>query len=134
MNAGKDIFTLMREVKLPKELDVGESYGKLTWSVRGIYEGYAGWYDLNPATMYETPVASVFPDLVRMSGGPDAVVKVALERIDRNPVESLHLSDAALAACTHRARIPMTSDVDSLNVATAAAIAFYEITNGSRRR
>ena len=98
MNAGKDVFTLMREVKLPKELDVGESYGKLTWSVRGIYEGYAGWYDLNPATMYETPVAAVFPDLVRMSGGPDAVVKVALERIDRNPVESLHLSDAALAA------------------------------------
>ncbi len=98
MNAGKDVFTLMREVKLPKELDVGESYGKLTWSVRGIYEGYAGWYDLNPATMYETPVASVFPDLVKMSGGPDAVVKVALERIDRNPVESLHLSDAALAA------------------------------------
>jgi tRNA G18 (ribose-2'-O)-methylase SpoU len=44
------------------------------------------------------------------------------------------LSDAALAACTHRARIPMTSNVDSLNVATAAAIAFYEITNGSRRR
>jgi tRNA G18 (ribose-2'-O)-methylase SpoU len=44
------------------------------------------------------------------------------------------LSDAALAACTHRARIPMMSDVDSLNVATAAAIAFYELTNGSRRR
>ena len=37
------------------------------------------------------------------------------------------LSDAALAACTHRARIPMTSDVDSLNVATAAAIAVYEL-------
>jgi len=37
------------------------------------------------------------------------------------------LSDAALAACTHRARIPMTSDVDSLNVATAAAIAMYEL-------
>ena len=44
------------------------------------------------------------------------------------------LSDAALAACTHRARIPMMSNVDSLNVATAAAIAFYEFTNGTRRR
>ena len=38
------------------------------------------------------------------------------------------LSDAALAACTHRARIPMTSVVDSLNVATATAIALYELT------
>jgi tRNA G18 (ribose-2'-O)-methylase SpoU len=34
------------------------------------------------------------------------------------------LSDAA---CTHRARIPMTSSVDSLNVATAAAIALYDL-------
>ena len=37
------------------------------------------------------------------------------------------LSADALEACTHRARIPMTNDVDSLNVATAAAIALYEI-------
>ena len=36
------------------------------------------------------------------------------------------ISDAALEACTHRARIPMTNAVDSLNVATAAAIALYE--------
>jgi tRNA G18 (ribose-2'-O)-methylase SpoU len=37
------------------------------------------------------------------------------------------LSDAALDACTHRARIPMTNNVDSLNVATAAALAMYEL-------
>jgi tRNA G18 (ribose-2'-O)-methylase SpoU len=44
------------------------------------------------------------------------------------------LSDAALAACTHRARIPMTSNVDSLNVATAAAIAMYELSTLNQRR
>jgi tRNA G18 (ribose-2'-O)-methylase SpoU len=38
------------------------------------------------------------------------------------------LSEAALALCTHHARIPMTHNVDSLNVATAAAIAMYELT------
>ena len=37
------------------------------------------------------------------------------------------LSDAAMDACTHRARIPMTNNIDSLNVATAAAIALYEL-------
>ena len=52
MNDGKDVFTLMREIKLPAELDIGETYGKVSWSVRGIYEGYVGWFDLNPATMY----------------------------------------------------------------------------------
>ena len=37
------------------------------------------------------------------------------------------LTDAALAACEFRIRIPITPSVDSLNVATAAAIALYEL-------
>ena len=37
------------------------------------------------------------------------------------------LTREALDACSHRARIPMAPDVDSVNVATAAAIALYEL-------
>ena len=40
------------------------------------------------------------------------------------------LTEAAVTACTHRARIAMSNGVDSVNVATAAAIALYEICNG----
>lgn len=97
MNAGKDVFTLMREIRLPADLDVGESYGKLSWSVRGIYEGYVGWFDLNPATMYETPASAVAPDLVRLAGGPEKVAALAMERTMSAPVEALHLADAALS-------------------------------------
>ena len=39
------------------------------------------------------------------------------------------LSRGALEACTHRARIPITAGVDSLNVAAAAAIALYELSH-----
>jgi alkyl sulfatase BDS1-like metallo-beta-lactamase superfamily hydrolase len=70
MNLGKDVFTLMREIKLPAELRMGESYGTVAWTVRGIYEGYAGWFDGNPSTMYEKPAAAVYPDLVKLAGGP----------------------------------------------------------------
>ncbi len=99
MNAGKDVWTLMREIKLPPALDIGESYGKLSWSVRGVYEGYVGWFDLNPATMYETPARAVYPDLVKLAGGADAVATLALERAQSGAsVEALHLSDVALAA------------------------------------
>ena len=99
MNAGKDVWTLMNEIKLPPDLDVGEGYGKLSWSVRGIYEGYAGWFDLKPATMYEKPASSVYPDVVKLAGGPDAVAKLAMERAQAGQaVEALHLSDIALAA------------------------------------
>jgi alkyl sulfatase BDS1-like metallo-beta-lactamase superfamily hydrolase len=104
MNDGKDVWTLMREIKLPSNLDVGEGYGKLTWSVRGIYEGYAGWFDLNPATMYEAPPTSPYADLVKMAGGPEPVVARALAVFQNGQAaEALRLIDAALAVdASHR--------------------------------
>jgi len=98
MNSGKDVFTLMQEIKLPASFDLTQSFGKVSWSVRGIYDGYAGWFDLNPSTMYELPPSSVYPDLVKLAGGPDAVVRLALEKVEAGkPVEALHLTDVILA-------------------------------------
>lgn len=97
MNAGKDVWALMREIKLPKELEVGESYGKLTWSIRGIYAGYAGWFDMDPASMYDVPPSAAYADLVRLAGGPGPVVKLALERVSQGrEAEALHLTGAVL--------------------------------------
>jgi hypothetical protein len=61
MNAGKSLWTLMQEIKLPPALDVGESYGKLTWSIRGIYEGYVGWYDGNVSGPFARPSVEFRP-------------------------------------------------------------------------
>jgi len=98
MNAGKDVFSLMQEIKLPPKYDLTEIFGKVSWSVRGIYEGYAGWYDGNPTSMYEIPSSSVYPDLVRLAGGPEPLARLALDKIgDGKPVEALHLTDVALA-------------------------------------
>ena len=41
--------------------------------------------------------------------------------------ESTGLTDATMEAAMHRVRIPTNPDVDSLNVASAAAIAMYEL-------
>ena len=99
MNDGKDVFTLMREIHLPSALATDESFGRVSWAVRGIYDGYAGWFDMNPSTMYETPVTAVYGDVVRLAGGPDAIVKLAVARIQvGKPAEALHLTDIALAA------------------------------------
>jgi alkyl sulfatase BDS1-like metallo-beta-lactamase superfamily hydrolase len=97
MNSGKDVFTLMREVKLPASYDLSEVFGKVSWSVRGIYDGYAGWFDTNPATMYELPPSSVYPDLVKLAGGPEPLVRLALEKVEAGePVAALHLTDVVL--------------------------------------
>ncbi|MDP9336428.1 MAG: MBL fold metallo-hydrolase, partial [Actinomycetota bacterium] len=44
MNEGKDVWTAMREIALPKHLVVGEAYGRVDWSIRAIWESYAGWF------------------------------------------------------------------------------------------
>jgi alkyl sulfatase BDS1-like metallo-beta-lactamase superfamily hydrolase len=99
MNEGKDVFALMHEIKLPPELVVGEGYGNLIWSIRGIYEGYAGFFDLRPATMYDVPMSAVYPDLAKLSGGAGAVAKLAAEHAEAGRyVEALHLTEVALAA------------------------------------
>src|SRR5258708_17756521 len=98
MNAGKDVFTLMQEIKLPASYNLNEVFGKVSWSVRGIYDGYAGWYDLNPSTMYELPASSIFPDLVKLAG-TEAVVRLAVEKVTAGElVEALHLTDVVLAS------------------------------------
>lgn len=98
MNSGKDVFTLMREIKLPESFNLTEAFGRVSWSVRGIYEGYGGWFDMNPSSMYEVPAASVYPDLVKLAGGPEPLVRLALEKLEAGePVEALHLTDIVLA-------------------------------------
>jgi alkyl sulfatase BDS1-like metallo-beta-lactamase superfamily hydrolase len=99
MNEGKDVFTLMHEIELPPELVVGEGYGNLIWSIRGIYEGYAGWFDMRPATMYDVPPSAVFADLAKLAGGAKPVTELAAQHLAAGRfVEALHLTEVALAS------------------------------------
>jgi alkyl sulfatase BDS1-like metallo-beta-lactamase superfamily hydrolase len=98
MNAGKDVFTLMNEVELPPSLAIGEGYGAVAWSVRGIYEGYVGWFDTNPATMYAAPPSGIYPDLVTLAGGTDPVVTRAADLLAAGDAPgALRLTEAALS-------------------------------------
>jgi alkyl sulfatase BDS1-like metallo-beta-lactamase superfamily hydrolase len=99
MNAGKDVFTLMKEVHLPPEFELNEVYGNIPWSVRGIYEGYIGWFDGNVSSMFSTPARSVYPDVVEMAGGADTVANRAAEMVQKGDLQrALHMADVALAA------------------------------------
>jgi alkyl sulfatase BDS1-like metallo-beta-lactamase superfamily hydrolase len=97
MNEGKDVYTLMKTIKLPPELEVGEGYGALTWSVRGIYEGYVGWFDTDPATMYPTAPRESDAELARLAGGPDPIAARAEALVATDPALALRLTSAALA-------------------------------------
>lgn len=100
MNAGRDVYTLMREIQLPPALKIGEFHGKVTWAVRTIWEEYSGWFHLqSPTELYGVPRSSIDGDLVELSGGPAALAHRAQQLIGEDQaVRALHLLDIALGA------------------------------------
>ena len=101
MNAGKDLRTLMAEIKLPPELALTEEYGKTSWNVRAIWHEYTGWQD--PARgltdLYGVPASSVAPAIAELAGGADRLAERARAFVaEDKPLEALHLLDVALAA------------------------------------
>jgi len=99
MTAGHDLYTAMREVKIPGGLDVGEGYGKTSWNVRSIWEMYAGWFQHRSTTeLYGVAPGSVATDIVNAAGAA-ALVEAARVHVDGGrPVEALHLTDLVLSA------------------------------------
>jgi len=99
MNDGADVHTLMREIALPPELEVGQGYGKVSWSVRAIWEHYAGWFHHESTTeLYPVPRRAVHADLIDLAGGAGALVERARVRFAAGePVEALHLLDVVLS-------------------------------------
>lgn len=124
MNEGKDMYTLMQEVKLPPNLGVSEGYGAISWSVRGIYEGYIGWFDGNPSTLYPIPRDDVYIDLVNLSGGVGAVSNLAQTYLNNGQLElALHATDIALQA--------VPADSSALQVRLDTLLQLLDRTNNS---
>jgi alkyl sulfatase BDS1-like metallo-beta-lactamase superfamily hydrolase len=99
INAGVDLFTLMREIRLPDHLRVGQEYGRVSWAVRTIWESYLGWFRLHSTTeLYPVHARDAFAAAVDLVGA-DALVARAREQLDAaEPVIALHLVEAVLAA------------------------------------
>jgi glyoxylase-like metal-dependent hydrolase (beta-lactamase superfamily II) len=98
MNAGKDLWTLMKEIRLPPELAVGEEHGKVSWCVRTVWEEYSGWFRFESTTeLYAVPPRTVRAELCALAGGPEVIADAAAAHVaaDR-PLEALHLIEVAL--------------------------------------
>lgn len=112
MNDGADVWTLMREVRVPDHLDVGEGYGQTSWNVRAIWENYAGWFHHRSTTeLYGVQPLAVAPDVVAAAGA-EALLVAARAHLDaRRPVEALQLTDLVLAADPgHRGAAAVAAD------------------------
>ncbi len=99
MNSGADLWTLMNDVTLPRELALPQVHGKVPWIVRAIWEEHVGWFRYESTTeLYDIPPSSVWSDIVDLVGGTTPLI----DRADSyakagRPLEALHLTDIVLA-------------------------------------
>ena len=78
MNVGKTVYELMDEIKLPAHLAVPQNHGKISWTVRGIWEYYADWFYFDATSpLYPIAPRSVHAEIVEMAGGAGAVASRA---------------------------------------------------------
>lgn len=59
INQGHTADALAAAIRLPAHLEahpwLAEHYGRVLWSVRGIYDGYLGWFDGDPSRLEPLP-------------------------------------------------------------------------------
>lgn len=107
-NEGHTPDDMVHMIQLPEHLAthpyLQETYGNLEWSIRGIYEGYLGWFDGNPTKLAPLPPSTHAARLTELAGGTDNLEQtIAQELSTGDPQWAAELCDVLLAG---RHRIP----------------------------
>lgn len=58
-------------------------YGSVSHNVKAVYQRYMGWFDGNPARLWQHPPEAIGPRYVEAMGGLDNVVKIAQQAFDK---------------------------------------------------
>jgi alkyl sulfatase BDS1-like metallo-beta-lactamase superfamily hydrolase len=86
----------MQEIIVPEKYKLQPYFGKVEWTVRGIYHENIGWFDRNPASMYALPPSSIYPELVE-TAGIEALNQKAVQLLSNEEyIKVLHLTDIVL--------------------------------------
>jgi alkyl sulfatase BDS1-like metallo-beta-lactamase superfamily hydrolase len=98
MNAGKDLWTLMREVGVPDGLIMAPGRGPARWIVRAIWEEYAGWFrHEHSSELYGTSPSSIWSELSALAGADRLVEKARETLAVGDPEKALHWIEIAVA-------------------------------------
>jgi glyoxylase-like metal-dependent hydrolase (beta-lactamase superfamily II) len=98
INAGKDVYTIMREVELPPRLRVGQGYGRVSWAVRTIFEAYTGWFQRRSTSeLYAADPLAASAELVELAGAAAVVERARARLAGGDALAALQLAEAVLA-------------------------------------
>lgn len=91
INRGLTPDELVEAVKLPPHLEehpyLQEYYGKVEWSVRGVFNGYLGWFDGDAATLEPANPDERAAGMASLAGGTEGLQREALEALEQEKYE-----------------------------------------------
>jgi len=97
MNDGRDVWEAMRDIRVPEHLDLGEAYGRVDWSVRAIWETYAGWFHQHSTLdLYSAAPEHGAREIVALAGGTEAVAARAAAIAATDPLTAVRLCELVL--------------------------------------
>ena len=103
INQGKTVHQAVAGIKLPERLAklsyLQEYYGRVEWSIRGIYRYYTGWYDGKGTGLNPLSPEYKAREIVALAGGADKILARAIE-LQKNDEHQLcaELCDIVIAA------------------------------------
>ncbi|MFE0904809.1 alkyl/aryl-sulfatase [Streptomyces rochei] len=87
INAGHTGAEIAEELRFPPALEqrthIGGHYGSLSHNAKAVYQRYMGWFDGNPAHLWQHPPREAAVRYTEFMGGADAVVAKARLSYDR---------------------------------------------------
>jgi glyoxylase-like metal-dependent hydrolase (beta-lactamase superfamily II) len=105
-NAGTDVWTLMDQIRLPRELRVGQGYGKVSWAVRTLWETYIGWFKLRSTTeLYPDSSSAALAELVAAAGTDAALERAEAALAGGDAVLAVRLGEAVADAAPGEPRL-----------------------------
>ncbi|MGV9288881.1 alkyl/aryl-sulfatase [Streptomyces sp. NPDC003719] len=86
INAGHTGAEIAEELRFPPALEarahIGGHYGSLSHNAKAVYQRYMGWFDGNPAHLWQHPPREAALRYTEFMGGADAVVAKARASFD----------------------------------------------------
>ncbi|TXS92897.1 MBL fold metallo-hydrolase [Parahaliea maris] len=98
MNHGLTPDEIVAKVQLPAHLAsnpwLQEFYGKLSWSVRSVFDGYLGWFSGNPSELQPLSQPEEARRMAALAGGNGALLEKARQALEDGDTQwALSLSD-----------------------------------------
>ena len=112
INAGKDMYELMKEIVLPKKLSVGEGYGTVEWAIRSIYEGYTGWFRHKSTTeLYAYSPQAIFSDLNNLIDKKEALKRIEDFVVGSEYLKAINLCEIIISSDDNKEALKIYLDI-----------------------